>query len=56
MGDGTSRQLDPLVNEVAWLLMDTWMVAEGSPVTASYVATFVDMAQAVVNAYELESK
>jgi hypothetical protein len=47
MGDMVNMT-DPEVDEVAALLMDVWEHAEGKPVTASYVATFADMARAVV--------
>ena len=36
------------VNDVARTLMDAWEQAEGKPVTLSYVATFADMARAVL--------
>jgi len=36
------------VNRIARILMDAWEKAEGKPVNASYVATFVDMAKAVI--------
>ncbi len=47
MGDMVNMT-DPEVDEVACLLMDEWEAAEGEPVGASYVATFADMARAVV--------
>ena len=59
MGDGTNPRDTPhnrKVNEVARLLMEAWDQAELRPITfsASYVATFADMARAVVDRYELD--
>lgn len=39
-----------VVNHVARVLMDAWEKAEGKPVSPSYVATFADMARAVLAA------
>jgi len=36
------------VDRVARLLMEAWQQAEGLPVSTSYVATFADMARAVI--------
>lgn len=36
------------VDRVAALLIETWETAEGAKVNPSYVATFVDMARAVI--------
>lgn len=36
------------VDDLARTLMEAWKQAEGTPVTASHVATFVDMARAVL--------
>ena len=37
------------VNRVARILMDAWEKVEGKPVNVSYVATFADMARAIVD-------
>lgn len=37
------------VNRLARVMMTAWEKAEGKPVNVSYVATFVDMARAVVS-------
>ena len=39
------------VDTTARLLMAAWEKAEGKPVSASYVATFADMARAVLEAF-----
>lgn len=39
---------DAEADRVARLLMEAWEQAEGAPVGISYVATFVDMARAVI--------
>lgn len=44
VGGGGRAELD----RVARLLMDAWERAEGTPVGMSYVATFVDLARAVI--------
>lgn len=39
---------DKEVIHIANVLMDAWFKAEGNRVSTSYVATFVDMARAVI--------
>lgn len=48
MGDVLYDSVDPEVDKIAVVLMNAWEHAEGKPVTASYVATFADMARAVI--------
>lgn len=40
-----------LVDQVASTLMDAWEAAEGEKVNVSHIATFADMARAVVSEY-----
>lgn len=42
------------VDRYARVMMAAWEKAEGEPVSVSYVATFADMARAVVSQIELE--
>lgn len=44
------------VDHVARVLMAAWEKAEGKPVTPSYVATFADMARAVLADAPVESE
>lgn len=48
-----SREVE--VGRVARVLMDAWARAEGKPVTPSYIATFADMARAVVEDRETDA-
>lgn len=48
MGDIRYDRVDPEIDAVAAVLMDAWEAAEHTPVSVSYVATFADMARAVV--------
>lgn len=47
MGDMLPSR-DPRVDEIARVLLGAWEKAEGKPVNVSYVATFADMARAIV--------
>ena len=45
------RRLD----DYAKTLMDAWEKAEGTPLSVSYIATFVDMAKVVIEKVDKES-
>lgn len=40
-------EMNDETDKIAAVLMDAWEKAEGEKVTASYIATFADMAKAV---------
>ena len=57
MGDGTNpedTEKNRAINSMAEVLMSAWEEAEGERPTASYVATFADMARAVVDSLQCE--
>lgn len=47
---------DAAVDRIARVMLAAWEHAEGEPVSASYVATFADMARAVLTAAKEASR